>query len=175
MRFKGGRTETLTTQNPKSSAQQVKTDPKVVELVDALLDDHIYPEIADILNDRGIRPGGSARRGQADARFTALRVAYLTNEYGLRSRYDRLQDRGLLTRAEAASRLGICESTLIRWAEHGLVTRHAYNAHAYLYDVPGPNPPIKQSSRWNRLTDRAAAIHQADGEKCSPRTAGDAI
>ena len=65
VRFKGGRTETLTTQNPKSSAQQVKTQPKVVELVDMLLDDHIYSEIADILNDRGIRPGGSARRGQA--------------------------------------------------------------------------------------------------------------
>ena len=175
VRFKGGRTETLTTQNPKSSAQQVKTDPKVVELVDALLDNHIYPEIAGILNDRAIRPGGSARRGQANARFIALRVAYLTNEYGLRSRYDRLRDRGLLTRAEAASRLGICESTLLRWVEHGLVTRHAYNAHAYLYEAPGPNPPIKHSSRWDPLTERVAAIRQADSAKCSLRTAGDAV
>jgi len=175
IRFKGGRTETLTTQNPKSSAQQVKTDPKVVELVDALLDGHIYPEIADILNGRGIRPGGSARQGQADAQFTALRVAYLANQYGLRSRYDRLRDRGLLTRAEAASRLGICESTLIRWVEYGLVTRHAYNAHAYLYEAPGPNSPIKHSSRWGPLTERVAAIRQADGAKCSLRTAGDAV
>jgi DNA invertase Pin-like site-specific DNA recombinase len=175
IRFKGGRTETLTTQNPKSSAQQVKTDPKVVELVDALLDGHIYPEIADILNGRAIRPGGSARQGQADAQFTALRVAYLANEYGLRSRYDRLRDRGLLTRAEAASHLGICESTLIRWVEYGLVTRHAYNAHAYLYEAPGPNPPIKRSSRWDPLTERVAAIRQTDGTKCSLRTAGDAV
>jgi DNA invertase Pin-like site-specific DNA recombinase len=175
IRFKGGRTGTLTTPNPKSSAQQVKTDPKVVELVDALLDGHIYPEIADILNGRGIRPGGSARQGQADAQFTALRVAYLANEYGLRSRYNRLRDRGLLTRAEAASRLGICESTLIRWVEYGLVTRHAYNAHAYLYEASGPNPPIKHSSRWDPLTERVAAIRQADGPKCSLRTAGDAV
>jgi DNA invertase Pin-like site-specific DNA recombinase len=176
VRFKGGKTETLTTQNPKSSAQQVKTDPKVVELVDALLENHIYPEIADILNDRGIRPGGSARRGQADARFTDLRVAYLANEYGLRSRYDRLRGQGLLTREEAASRLGICESTLIRWVEHGIVTRHSYNAHAYLYEVPGPNPSLKkQSSRWNRLTDRAAAIRQTRDSKCSHQTAGDAV
>jgi len=175
VRFKGGKTETLTTQNPKSSAQQVKTDPKVVELVDTLIDNHIHPEIADILNERGIRPGGSARRGQADARFTALRVAYLANQYGLHSRYDRLRDRGLLTREEAASRLGICESTLIRWVEHGLVTRHAYNAHAYLYEVPGPNPPLKQSSRWNPLTDRAAAIRQTSEAKCSHPTTGDAV
>ena len=175
VRFKGGKTETLTTQNPKSSAQQVKTSPKVIELVDTLLDHHIYPEIADILNDRGIRPGGSARRAQADARFTALRVAYLANEYGLRSRYDRLRDRGLLTREAAAARLGICESTLIRWVEHGLVTRHAYNAHAYLYEAPGPNPPLKQSSRWNRLTDRAAVIRQTSESKCSRQTVGDAV
>ena len=67
VRFKGGKTETLTTQNPKSSAQQVKTQPEVIELVDTLLDDYIYPEIADILNARGIRPGGSARRGQSDS------------------------------------------------------------------------------------------------------------
>jgi DNA invertase Pin-like site-specific DNA recombinase len=158
VRFKGGRTETLTTQNPKSSAQQVKTPPKVVELVDKLLDDHIYSEIADILNEQGIHPGGSARRGCADAPFTALRVAYLAHEYKLRSRYDRLRDRGMLTKAEMAAHLGICESTLIRWVEHGLVTRHAYNGHAYLYEAPGLNPPVKHCSRWDRLADRAAVF-----------------
>ena len=167
VRFKGGRTETLTTQNPKSSAQQVKTRPEVVELVDALLDNHTYPEIADILNDRGLRPGGSARRGQAGARFTALRVAYLAHEYELRSRYDRLRSRGMLTRPEAAARLGICESTLMRWVEHGLVARHAYNAHAHLYEAPGPNPPAKHCSRWDRLVDRAAANRTAVDQSSS--------
>ena len=167
VRFKGGRTETLTTQNPKSSAQQVKTRPEVVELVDALLDNHTYPEIADILNDRGLRPGGSARRGQAGAQFTALRVAYLAHEYELRSRYDRLRSRGMLTRPEAAARLGICESTLMRWVEHGLVARHAYNAHAHLYEAPGPNPPAKHCSRWDRLVDRAAANRTAVDQSSS--------
>ena len=51
--------------SPKSSAQQVKTPPGIVELVDKLLDNHIYSEIADILNQQGYRPGGSARRGRA--------------------------------------------------------------------------------------------------------------
>jgi DNA invertase Pin-like site-specific DNA recombinase len=155
-----GTTETLTTLNPKSSAQQVKTQPKVVELVDKLLDDHIYSEIAEILNQKGIRPGGSARSGQAEARFTDLRVAYLVNQYGLRSRYDRLRDRGMLTKAEAAQRLGICESTLTRWVQHGLVAKHAYSGQACLYEAPDINTPAKHSSRWNRLADRAAALHQ---------------
>ena len=108
VRFKGGKTEILTTQNPKSSAQQVKTEHAVIELVDELLDDHVYSEIADILNQRAIRPGGSARQGKADARLTDLRVAYLAHQYGLLSRYDRLRDRGMLTNAEITARLGIC-------------------------------------------------------------------
>jgi DNA invertase Pin-like site-specific DNA recombinase len=164
VRFKGGKTETLTTLNPKSSAQQVKTHPKIVELVDKLLDDHIYSEIAELLNEQGLRPGGSARLGRKDACFTALRVAYLTHRYRLRSRYDRLRGRGMLTKKKMAARLGIHELTLVSWANHGIVTRHAYNAHAYLYEEPGPNPPIKQSSRWNRLIDRAAVIKQRSAQ-----------
>jgi hypothetical protein len=159
VRFKGGKTETLTTLNPKSSAQQVKTQPSTVSLVDKLLDDHTYSEISDLLNERGLRPGGSARRGQADAHFTALRVAYLVHRYGLRPRYQRLRDRGMLTKKEVTDRLGIHEHTLRRWAEHGIVVRHAYNDYAYLYEPVGPNPPIKHCSRWDRLVDRATANH----------------
>jgi hypothetical protein len=157
LRFKGGKTETLTTLNPKSSAQQVKTPPMIVQLVDKLLDDHIYAEIADILNERGLRPGGSARPERSQTRFTALRVAYLVHRYAVRSRYDRLRDRGMLMAAEAAARLGIHEATVVRWAEHGMIARHAYNAHAYLYQLPH-SPPAKHCSRWDRLSDRAAAI-----------------
>ena len=77
IRFKGGKTETLTTSNPKPSGEQVKTPPVTIQLVDTLLDNHIYSEIADIFNQQGIRPGGSARPGHANTPFTALRVAYL--------------------------------------------------------------------------------------------------
>ena len=175
VRFKGGKTETLTALNPKSSAQQVKTSPKIVELVDKLLDDHIYPRIADLLNKQGLRPGGSARPGRGDTRFTALRVAYLVHRYGLRSRYDRLRDRGMLTKKEAAARLGIHEATLVNWAEHGIITRHAYNGHAYLYEAPGPNPPVKHCSRWDRLVNRAAALKTAKTSKCSDSIEGGAV
>jgi DNA invertase Pin-like site-specific DNA recombinase len=167
VRFKGGKTQTLTTANPKSSAQQVKTPPGIVELVDKLLDEHIYSEIADLLNQQGYRPGGSARCGRSDARFTASRVAYLVHRYSLRPRYDRLRDRGMLTKQEAASRLNIHESTLTRWSEHGLLVRHAYNAHDGLYEVPRADPPRKQCSRWNRLVDRAAALKMAPAQKPS--------
>src|ERR1035437_4436163 len=41
VRFKGGKTETLTVPNPKSSAQRIQTQREVVELVDQLLDAHV--------------------------------------------------------------------------------------------------------------------------------------
>ena len=158
VRFKGGKTETLTVPNPKSSAQQVKTPPLIIQLVDKLLDNHIYSDIADILNKQGLRPGGSARPGRSKASFTALRVKYIVHQYALRSRYDRLRGRGMLTIAEAATRLGIHEATVVPWAEYGIIARHAYNAHAYLYELPEANLPAKHSSRWDRVSDRAAAF-----------------
>ena len=159
VRFKGGRTETLTTRNPKSSAQQIKTRPEVVQLVDQLLDHHVYSEIAAILNERGFRPGASARPGRAADRFSAKHVAYLMHTYGLRSRYDRLRQRGMLNKREMADRLGVHEQTVDRWAEHGLIRAHFYNDHGWqLYEPPGPNTPAKHCSRWDRLVDRAAGL-----------------
>jgi hypothetical protein len=154
VRFKGGKTKTLTALNPKSSAQQVKTPPMIIELVDKLLDNHIYSEIADILNQQGLRPGGSTRAGRSNARFSASLVAYIVHRYTLRSRYNRLRERGMLAKAEAAARLGIHELTLVRWAEYGIIKRHAYNKHAYLYELPDSNLPVKHSSRWDPLVDR---------------------
>ncbi|MGY4498017.1 DNA-binding transcriptional MerR regulator [Bradyrhizobium sp. GM24.11] len=78
----------------------------------------------------------------------------------------------MLTKREAAARLDIHESTLFRWAEHGLITKHAYNAHYYLYEVPASNLPRKQCSRWNRLVDRAAALMTATVLKSSTEAEG---
>ena len=169
VRFKGGNIQTLTTLSPKSSAQQIKTQPGIVELVDKLLDDHIYSEIAELLNQQGYRPGEAARRGRHGARFTAKRVAYLVHHYKLRSRYSRLRDRGMLTRPEAAARLKIHEHTVARWARHGLIACHCYNGHYCLYEVPDANLQ-KQCSRWNRLVDRATRLTSASLPKSSAET-----
>ena len=169
VRFKGGKTLTITTVNRRSSAQQAKTPPRVVELVDHLLDEHTYPEIADLLNEQGVRPGGAVRPGRSDARFTSKHVAYLVHSHGLCSRYDRLRRRGMLTRAEAAARLNIHEETLVRWAEQGLIARQAYNGHAYLYEEPAPGLPAKHCSRWDRLVDRKSAVEKTTASK-SPHT-----
>lgn len=59
IRFKGGKTQTLVTMSPKSPSQQVKTNPDIIELIDTLLDNHIFSEIAEILNEsKGARITG---------------------------------------------------------------------------------------------------------------------
>jgi DNA invertase Pin-like site-specific DNA recombinase len=167
VRFRGGQTTTLTTVNPKASWEKVKTPPEIVELVDKLLDHHVYNEIAAILKARGLRPGGTAWPGRGNAQFTGKRVQYVVHTYDLRSRFDRLRDRGLLTKKEVASRLGIHESTLTRWVEYGIIKAHAYNGHACLYEEP-PTYPTKHCSRWDRLSDRAAAIHASRSQNQDP-------
>jgi DNA invertase Pin-like site-specific DNA recombinase len=164
LRFRGGHTTTLTTVNPKASWEKVKTPSEIIELVDQLLDGHIYEEIAEILNARGLRPGGAAWPGKGAARFTALRVQYLVHAYGLRSRHDRLRARGLLTKQELAARLGIHESTVTRWVRYGIIKAHARNGHAWLYEEP-PNRPTKHCSRWDRLSDRAAAMRASQRQQ----------
>ncbi len=161
--------------DPCTSAQQVKTPTNTVKLVDNLLDHHIYSEIADILNQQGLRPGGSDRPGRSSTRFTAQRIIYLVHQYALRPRYDRLRDRGMLTAAETAARLHIHGATVIRWAAYGLITKHAYNAHAYLYEVPESNLPAKHSSHRGPLADRVAALKTARESKPSDPIEGGAV
>jgi DNA invertase Pin-like site-specific DNA recombinase len=169
VRFRGGETATLATSNPRASWQKVKTPLEIVALVDKLLDDHLYDEIAEILNARGLRPGGSAWPGRGGARFTALRVQYIVHTYGLRMRVERLRSRGLLTKTELAARLGVHAATLTSWVKHGIIKAHAYNRHAWLYEEP-TNLPTKHSSRWDRLTDRAAVCRGSQAQGQSPQS-----
>jgi hypothetical protein len=154
--------------NPKASCEMVKTPAEIVTLVDRLLDNHLYEEIAEILNTRGIRPGGAARPGRGGTRFTAGRVQYIVHAYGLRPRFDRLRARGLLTKQELAGRLGIHVATLTSWVKHGIIKAHAYNGHAWLYEEPATRP-MKHCSRWDRLLDRAAASRARQSGDQGPR------
>ena len=57
VRFKGGATKTLKLPLPLKGWQYNMTDPKIVEIVDELLTDHTYAEIATILDKRGYKSG----------------------------------------------------------------------------------------------------------------------
>jgi hypothetical protein len=130
--------------------------------VDGLLDEYSYEAIADILNARGFVSGyGKPFRGRM--------IARLTIEYGLKSRFDRLRARGMLTLDEMADRLGISTRHVKIWRATGLLRAHLCNdKNEYLYEDPGSDPPRK--ARGVNLSKRLALVenvsHRATEVQC---------
>ena len=136
-RFRGGATKTVALPNPLRIWETWMTDSEVVSRIDRLLDTHTFREIASTLNDSGFKPG----RGQ---RFTARYIARIQKHYSLRSRFDRLRARGMLTLDEMAGALFVNPKTVKIWAAHGLLRAHAYtDKPEHLYEPPGGDAPRK--------------------------------
>ena len=68
----------------------------------------------------------------------------LRHNYGMKNRYDRLREMGMLTLEEMAALLGVSTSTVKMWRKHGLLRAHAYtDKNECLYEHPGEDPPVK--------------------------------
>jgi DNA invertase Pin-like site-specific DNA recombinase len=130
VRFKGGTTETLTLPISLGAAEIRKAKPDLIGEVDRLLDHYTDKQIASILNERGIlSPTGLP--------LTAVRVAFVRNKYNLKSHYDRLREKGLLTLEEMAQALGVITQTVIKWRIRGLLVGYQCNdKHGHLYEFP---------------------------------------
>ena len=137
LRFKGGAHRTVHLPSPLRSWEQRQTCREAVAEIDRLLDHHTYPEIAAMLNDKGMQSG----EGKP---FTARIVARIQRSYQLTPRYDRLRKAGMLTVEEMAEVLGLNPQRVKIWNRHGLIRGHAYNAkNDCLYEHLGDSPPRK--------------------------------
>ena len=117
--------------------------------IDELLDHHTHAQIAAILNTRGLTSG----EGRP---FHRLIIRNIRDDYGLRSRKQRLRDAGMLTLTEIAALLGVSTGTIKTWHHAGLITGHPYNDKGQcLYPPPGPNPPARAQGR--KLSERRPA------------------
>ena len=138
VRFKGGATQSLSLPLPQSAWQMRQTPRRVVAKIERLLDSHTDGQVATILNDRGYVSGDGKP-------FNRVMVQKIRRKYGLKSRYQRLRDAGLLTLEETARLLGVHWSTIKTWRNHGLLLAVPHNdRNECLYPHPGPNPPLKQ-------------------------------
>jgi DNA invertase Pin-like site-specific DNA recombinase len=156
IRLPAGQTCTLTLPIPPTAAQLRKTPAAAVTAIDELLDHHTHAQIAGILNDRGLTSG----EGRP---FHRLIIRNIRDEYGLRSREQRLRDAGMLTLAEMARRLGMPAKTVKIWYHAGLITGHPYNDKGQcLYPPPGPNPPTRQQGR--KLSEPRPDRHTAPAD-----------
>ena len=158
VRLRGGATRQITWVPDPHISEVVRTSEKVIAEVDRLLNDHTDGETAEILNERGYRSGF----GHA---FTRDLVMTVRRNHALKSRYERLRDRGLLRRSELADRLGVTCATIRKWHELGFLRGHVHNDRPeYLYEMPDP-PPVKQPGRWlSRRQTIAEPGHQQDNE-----------
>jgi DNA invertase Pin-like site-specific DNA recombinase len=144
VRFRGGATRTLGVPPALSAWALRKTSPEVVAEVDRLLDDYTEGQIARVLTERGFRSGTGKP-------VNPMMVSRVRQHYGLRSRYRRLRDRGLLTLPEAARMLGISPATAKVWRCAGLLRSHlADDRPHYLVEPPGLDAPIRY--KWKGLS-----------------------
>jgi DNA invertase Pin-like site-specific DNA recombinase len=137
IRFKGGANKTLNLPLPSQSWKKWVTPSAVIDEIDQLLNNHTVPQIAAILNDRGIVSG-------AGKSFHPHLVARLVRSYGLKPRYDRLREAGLLTLHEMADALHISPTHVKIWNRHGLIRGHPYSdKNECLFEPPGADSPRK--------------------------------
>ncbi|MCP4900715.1 MAG: recombinase family protein [bacterium] len=129
IRFKAGATRTLILKIPPSAAQIYRTDSRIIQQIDRLLDHHSEREIAQRFNDKGL----ISSRGRS---YTASHIIALRGTYKLKSRFHRLRDRGYLRAKEVASKLGIPRKVIYLWRRQGLLQTHYYGDRLYLYEDP---------------------------------------
>jgi hypothetical protein len=134
--FNGGATHTLHVLLPKRSWEVRQTPAAVVAEIDRLLDDHTEGEIASILNRKGLKSGNAVE-------YNKDMVSNVRRSYRLKSRYDRLRARGLLTMQQLAQRLDVTCDTVKIWRRADLLRGYRYNDKQYLFDYPVENAPVK--------------------------------
>jgi DNA invertase Pin-like site-specific DNA recombinase len=137
IRFVGGATRSLNVPLPKTCVELRTTDAAVVEEIDCLIDTYTDKEIADLLNERGVRT-------VVTTPWTAARIGRLRHIYHLTDRRTRLLAQGLLTPKDVAVRYGVVVSTVHLWRRRGLLRAHPINDRGdFLYEIPPEDVPAK--------------------------------
>jgi DNA invertase Pin-like site-specific DNA recombinase/DNA-binding XRE family transcriptional regulator len=128
VRWRGGRTQSLSVDKPRPIAQIRKTPADVVKLIDELLETLTDKQVAAKLHALGHRNW----RGDS---FTMKKVAVVRSAFGLKSRFERLRLRGMLTGEELAQQLGVSTTTVHQLGRQRVLPRHLYgNNHRCLYE-----------------------------------------
>jgi hypothetical protein len=139
VRFRRDMSKTLMLPRALSFCESHKQNPAMVAELDHLLDDYNYADVARILNEKGYKTGDGLP-------LTSPAVGYIRTAYRLKSRFDRLRERGMLTLLEAARRHGVSANTVSNWRRKNRIRAHAINdRNQFLFEDPGPNPPTKHS------------------------------
>jgi hypothetical protein len=147
VRFTGGATRELRLPLSKNSWQLRQTAKVVLTEIDRLLDTLTDGQIANEFNERAWRSGS----GKA---FTQRIVQNIRRSHQLKSRLERLRERGLKTASEIARLIGSKASSVKYWRQQGLLEGELANDKLeYLY-FPPSKAQIAQMKGRTRLRKR---------------------
>jgi DNA invertase Pin-like site-specific DNA recombinase len=132
VRYKGGALKSLAMPLPLPFSVLFRTRPEVVETIDSLLDEHDYQQIVDILNAQGLRSGSGQK-------FNMHIVGHICKQFKLKTRRQRLRDKGMLTRKEMARKIGVTQLRVTEWRLKGKLVGYRTNyKKEHLYPAPTP-------------------------------------
>jgi len=160
VRFCGGGTRSLSLPRPVPSWKTWLTPSETVAEIDRLLEEYTYHTTADKLNASGYKSGKGCR-------FHAKLVWKIQRKYGLKSRYERLRERGLLTDDELANLLNVTRRTVLRWRQEGCLVAYEYNEKGQcLYDATAGVPEKGQRPRPVRESKETRGLHRSKEVQC---------
>ena len=134
IRFKSGTTKTIDVSKPKPSWELRQTAPEVINMIDSLLERHTDAWVAQLLNKRGFNSGISQP-------LHAKMVGRLRRDYNLKSFYERLKEKGLLTDEEITKLLCVTPSSIKRWRQMGIIKEVACTDRPdFLYEITDELP-----------------------------------
>ena len=148
VRLRGGQTTSLAVAIPPKAWQVRQTHPDTLAALDRLLDTHTDAETAAALNATGHHSG----EGKP---FTGRIVLEARRSNSLPSHADRLRAKGLLTKTEIATKLGVHPSTIKSWTRTGILNSHKANdKNVRLYEPPTPGDPRLTTRQGSPLKKR---------------------
>jgi len=140
IRFKGGATQCLTVALPLPFLQSRLTPAATLAAIDQLLNEYTDADVADHLNTYGYRTF-------AGLPFAAAHVAQLRRKHGLKDRFTRLRDAGMMTAEEVAAHLHVRPQTVWRWYRRSWITGVRYNERGTCLCVPPATVPPRSRRR----------------------------
>lgn len=133
----------------------------MIEAIDDLLNHHTEKQIATRLNEQGLRSGTGNP-------FNRRIIAKLRDAYGLKPRYDRLRDKGMLTKHEVAKQLDVSVDTVKIWRRAQRLKAHAFNDKGeYLYEPLDDGQPTKYAGSGLKNRLEPSHLQPIEPMKCS--------
>lgn len=130
VRFKGGALRTLELPLPQPYCVLFRTRPEIIEEIDRLLGSHEYREIAQQLNEHGLRSSEGLL-------FNVDIIGRIAKDAKLKSRRQRLLEMGMLTHLQMARAFRASEFKITPWRQKGWIVGHRSNYKTeYLYEAP---------------------------------------